>query len=333
MAKTIVKLLFGSYMYGTNHADSDKDYKTVVMPTAKEILLQKADFSISESTGNEKSRNGAGDVDNEDFSIMRFLKLAAKGETLAIDMLHAPDSAIIESSTVWKTLVENRSMFYTKNMKAYIGYVRKQAAKYGVKGSRLAALEEALEVCKTYYESQKGIRGIPKLKDIFHKLPVGEHSEIIKTVNESVGEQIFYEVCGRKFQDSNRVEYVIQNLEKIYDAYGARAQAAKENDGIDWKALHHALRAGYQAKYIYIEGGFSYPLPETPFLMDVKLGKLDYLTEVQPVLDDLVDEVMKLSEESDYPEHVDMQKVENMILSAHTSIIAEQFAKDAKVTV
>lgn len=323
MSETIVRLLFGSHMYCTANENSDVDYKSVVMPTAEEILMQKGKFSISTSTGDSHSRNGAEDIDEETFSFMRFIELASKGETVALDMLHAPQSAIIESSATWKALVENRSIFYTKNMKAYIGYVRKQAAKYGVKGSRLAALEEALSVCKTYFASQKDVRGIPKLKDIFYLLPVGEHSEIITTYNESVGEQTFYEVCGRKFQDSNRVEYVIQNLEKIYDAYGARAKAAKENDGIDWKALHHALRAGYQAKYIYTEGGFSYPLPETEFLIEVKEGKLDYLTEVQPVLDNLVDEVMILAENSTYPDRVDMKFINKMILALHKDIVED----------
>jgi len=318
--KTVVKMVFGSYMYGMNTPESDIDYKTVVLPTAKEILMQKADFSFSVSTGDAKSRNGADDIDEETFSIMQFLKLASKGETLALDMLHAPCSAVLEENLIWKKLVKNRSMFYTKNMKAYIGYVRKQAAKYGVKGSRLQVLEDAISKAKEYSDTAGAVG------EIIHLLPLNEHAEIVTHDMEDTGYQVFYEICGRKFQDTNRIDYFINCLEKIYDGYGARAKAAKDNNGIDWKALHHALRAGYQAKYIYTNGGFYYPLPERDFLMEVKRGELDYLTEVQPVLEKLVDEVMVLAENSDYPDMVDTYTIEQMVLDIHEEILKEHFS-------
>lgn len=315
--KVVVKMTSGSYMYGMQTPESDIDYNSIVLPTAEQILMQKANFTISESTGDDKSRNGPEDIDEETFSLMQFLKLASKGETLAIDMLHAPCSAILEENLIWKNLVKNRTMFYTKNMKAYIGYVRKQAAKYGVKGSRLQVLEDAMNVIKG--------NALPTIGDYFNLLPINEHAQIITVDNEHVGKQVFYEICGRKFQDSNRWDYVLDCLEKIYSAYGVRAKAAKDNNGIDWKALHHALRAGYQAKYIYSVGTFSYPLPEKEYLMDVKSGKLDFMTEVQPVLEALVDEVMILAENSNYPDNVDMKEVNNFILDVHTQILKDHF--------
>jgi len=315
--KTVVKMVFGSHLYHLDNENSDMDYKGVVLPTAEEILLQRADFHISKSTGKDDSKNGADDIDEEYFSLARFLNLAAKGETVAIDMLHAGDDKVLESNSIWNMLVANRSMFYTKNMKAYIGYVRKQAAKYGVKGSRLAVLEDAISMAK----NDNG--GALCVGEIIHMLPIGEHSEIVTINNERTGEQRFYEICGRKFQDTNLIPYFIDCLEKIYDGYGARAQAAKDNNGIDWKAISHALRAGYQAMYIYKDGDFTYPLPETKFLKDVKEGKLDYLSEVQPELESLVDYVMILADDSDYPDNVDMKKVEKLILDIHTDIVKD----------
>jgi len=317
--KTVVKMVFGSHLYHLNNENSDMDYKGVLLPSAEDILLQRADFHISKSTGKDDSKNGVDDIDEEYFSLARFLKLASKGETVAIDMLHAGCDKVLESNPIWNMLVENRTMFYTKNMKAYIGYVRKQAAKYGVKGSRLAVLEEAIKIAN--YDNG----GALCIGEILHMLPIGEHSQVIDITNEQTGEQTFYEICGRKFQDTNLIPYFIECLEKIYSGYGARAQAAKENNGIDWKAISHALRAGYQAKYIYSEGGFTYPLPETQFLKDVKEAKLDYLTEVQPVLEDLVDEVMVLADESDFPEKVNMKEIENMILDIHKDIVKDYF--------
>jgi hypothetical protein len=106
----------------------------------------------------------------------------------------------------------------------------------------------------------------------------------------------------------------MENLKKIYDSYGARAQAAKENKGVDWKAMSHALRAGYQARDIYANGDFEYPLVETQFILDVKRGLLDYTTQVAPVLEDLVDEVNELSESSTLQSKVDRNKWDNWLL-------------------
>lgn len=299
----VVKMLFGSHLYGLENENSDTDYLGIVLPTRDQILLQEATFHISKSTGSDKSKNEVEDIDEQYFSFSRFLQLAAKGETVAIDVLHAGQDKILQSNPLWDMLVENRSMFYTKNMKAYVGYVRKQAAKYGVKGSRIAVLEDALKVCNEYKDTYMTVG------EIFFALPINEHAKVMMIDSGVSGMQTFYEICGRKFQFTNRILYVIDCLQKIYDGYGDRARLAKENKGIDWKAISHALRAGYQAMYIYKDGGFSYPLPETEFLKNVKEGKLDYLTEVQPILDELVDEVMVLAEKSKYPDKVDMKKV------------------------
>ena len=332
----LVKMLFGSHLYGLNGPNSDKDYKGIILPTKRQVLLGQSNFSISESTGDDKSKNSSSDVDTEIFSLSKFLDLARKGETVAIDMLHASKEMTLESSVLWDELVKNRNKFYTKNMKAYVGYVRKQAAKYGVKGSRLAVIGEALNVAKGYMgttgftakdwvnrgQSPYIINKLNKtLSDIFDKLPIGEYSQFVTDDNPKTGPQTFYEICGRKFQSTLKIGMFIDQLQRIYDGYGERARMAKENEGIDWKAISHALRAGYQAKYIYKDGGFSYPLPETEYLKAVKYGQKDYLTEVQPVLEELVDEVMELAEESDYPEKADNKWIEEMIVKAHEEIV------------
>jgi len=307
-------MIHGSHLYGLNTPLSDKDFKGVLLPTKKQILLGQANFTISESTSKDNTKNTSDDIDTEMFSLQKFMEMAVKGETVIVDMLHAPDSALLETSNIWKQIVSKRDMFYTKNMKAYLGYVRKQAAKYGVKGSRLAVMEEALTLAKSYDENMI-------LFYIMNQMPIGEYSEIVKANHPSTGEQTFYEICGRKFQSTLRLEVFVDNLQKIYDSYGDRAQQAKTNEGIDWKAISHALRAGYQLYYIYKEGSFTYPLPETQFLLDVKQGKLDFMTIVQPALENLVTEVEELADKSEYPEKVDVKSVEDFIIEIHEKIL------------
>lgn len=76
------------------------------------------------------------DVDVEIYSLHYFIHLACQGETVALDMLHAPDEMIEVSSPLWEEIVKLRDRFYTKNLRAFIGYARRQAAKYGINGTR-----------------------------------------------------------------------------------------------------------------------------------------------------------------------------------------------------
>jgi hypothetical protein len=326
--ETVVKMMFGSHLYGLDHAGSDTDYKGIVLPTAKQILMQQADFEISASTGDDTSKNSADDIDDDAMSLMKFVKLAMKGETIALDMLHASPNKLVETSPIWEELQSMRTMFYTKNIKSYIGYVRKQAAKYGVKGSRLGVLEEVMKKADLVSDEmlipESGGRMAPTTLDTFMKqLPIGEHSQIVVTIPPNGIEQTFYEVLGRKFQSTLKIGVFREALSKIWESYGARAQAAKDNEGIDWKAISHALRAGYQAKHIYEDGGFSYPLPETDYIFKVKMGELDFMTEVQPVLEALVADVEKLSDESDLPEKVDSKFWNDWLLTQHYNIVKE----------
>ena len=253
------------------------------------------------------------------FSFQKFIEMAVQGETVVIDMLHAPENAILESSELWKEIQNKRSMFYTKDMKAYLGYVRKQASKYGVRGSRLHVMEKVLDIARNsdFYI----VTGT--LQDLFNLLPNGEHSQFILTDHPSMGKQCFYEICGRKYQSTLKIPMFIDQLQRVYDSYGERARLAKENKGIDWKAVSHSIRAGYQLYHIYKDDDFTYPLEETDFIMEVKKGNLDFTTEVQPELENIVEEVSILADKSDYPTKVNRGMVDKFIMEIHEEILNE----------
>ena len=313
----VVKMEYGSHLYGLSTPQSDTDYKAIALPTAKQIIMQKADFDIKMSTGDQHGKNTNEDIDDEVMSLSKFLYQAMAGKNTAIDMLHAAPDQVMITSDIWKELQDKREMFYTKDMSSYVDYVQGQAAKYGVKGSRLAALKDAMDVLSKVVPADE-----TKLGDIVDFLPVGEHAQIIE-VDSKVGKQKFYEICQRKFDFTNKVDYCLTNMQKIYDGYGHRAKLAENNDGVDWKAVSHALRAGFQARAIYLHGGFSYPLAETDFILDVKKGKVDYKTGVQPAIEELVAEVNSLAKASTLPETSDKDYWENWLYQKHLQIIKD----------
>ncbi|AYD79301.1 nucleotidyltransferase [Shigella phage phi25-307] len=296
--KTIMKGYFGSHLYGTSTPESDVDFKEIYVPHARDILTGNVKEHMSKNTNNTSSKNTKDDVDHELYSLKYFFKLAADGETVALDMLHTPPSLVVKSDLpdVWKYIQDNRSRFYTTNMKSYLGYVRKQASKYGVKGSRLAVLRQALKRSNEwgqYFDNGAVIR-LSHMKNV---LPVGEFASWIETENEKTGKQTFYNLLDRKFQDTLTNKEFNAILVKLEENYGERARKAEANEGIDWKALSHACRGGLQLLEIYKTGDLVYPLQDAPFILDVKLGKHTFKT-VQEFLEDIVDQVEQASEQA-----------------------------------
>ena len=314
--KIILKMVYGSHLYGTNTLNSDKDYKGIFMPSKEQIFLGKIPKSYNEQTGNDKSKNTAKDVDTEMYSLHYFLKLACEGQTVALDMLHAPDNMILETSDIWREIVKERHRFYTKNMNAFVGYARRQAAKYGIKGSRLADAKKVLDILEEEYEVNKNDAEAKKeskirIKWIWAVLPEGEH--IDKTGRDIEGNRI-YEICGKKIQETATIGYLYNVVKKFYKSYGERAKQAEQNLGINWKAVSHALRVAYQTKQILTEKKITYPLKEAIFLKQVKAGKFNYLTLVAPLLESLMTEVKTLAEVSTLPVKTDIKFWDNFII-------------------
>ena len=301
----ICKMKFGSHLYGTQTEKSDTDYKGVFLPPLKELVLQEVSKVWLDNTKkNSNTKNNPSDIDSEIYSLHYFLQLAYEGQTVALDMIHCPASLIVEGADNehWRFIVDHRSKFYTKNLRSYIGYCRTQAAKYGVKGSRLKAAEDMIYWLALLSDPTR------TLASVWQDIPTGEH--IIKTeIPEATQEdKRALEICNRKFMATTPVRVVIDCIHKFYNNYGDRAKQAKENLGIDWKALSHAFRAGLQLKEIYETGDLEYPLKDAVFLRDIKQGKYHYQNDgIGEKLDNLINAVEKLADESRFPDRVDRE--------------------------
>jgi len=301
----IVKMKFGSHLYGTDTPESDLDFKGVFMPTKEQVLLGKIPKAYSSNTKTDnESKNSKHDIDSEIYSLHYFLQLACEGQTVALDMLHAPDNMLIKRSLLWYEIIKNREKFYTRNLQAFIGYARKQAAKYGIKGTRLNDAKRVIDYLKNY-------PGNLKLNTIWDSLPLGEHLHYIE---DSPDGRRQYQVCGKKLQDTISIQFALGIISKFYEAYGKRAILAARNEGIDWKAISHAFRAAYQTKQILEEGTITFPLSQAPFLLKLKLGQIDYQSQAAPMLDELMDEIEILSAKSQLPLKVDQKYWNNFLI-------------------
>ena len=311
----IVRMEYGSHLYKLNGPDSDMDYAGIYMPTLAEILLNKDLRTIEHSTGKNHVKNSSSDVDTKIYSLPVFLADCLSGDTTTIDMLHC-DSPLV-SSPIWEELVSRRSEFYCQRMKSYAGYVRSQAYKYGLKGDKLKELRTVINLLKYITEGQEEYRFCDdktKIRDVWNDLPDFEY---IKRVEKD--DDKFYDVLGKKYQDTNSVGYVLDKCQKKWNDYGNRAKQALANDGMDWKALSHAVRVGEQmiAMYTKPERDFEYPLENSEFILKVKHGKASYKDEVAPYLDKLLDGIDDMAASSGFPETTNVGYWEGWLLEKY----------------
>lgn len=337
MNTLVMKSIFGSKLYGTDTPESDLDYKGVYIPSAKSLILGNVIDHYSKNTSNSDVKNTSDDIDEEMFSLKYFIEMAIKGETIALDMIHTPSELIVDYDDIgpWDFIYQNRSKFYTTDMKAYLGYVKKQAAKYGIKGSRLSALRQVKEWASTLPDTKevndfeennkKRVKNVSWIDgkmcadtligDFFSSAPIiNEHTEMTKIDGND-----FYKVLSSNYQNTLSVKRFKLSINKMWDGYGERARLAELNQGVDWKSLHHAIRGGLQLKEIYSTGDLQYPLKDRDFLMDVKKGKIPF-KHVSESLNDLISEVDGLASEAyknGMPKQVDKKFWDDFIYNVH----------------
>ena len=303
----IMKSVFGSHLYKLNTPDSDTDYKGIYLPTLNDLLLNTYKPVINLSSNKTNIKNSNQDIDEEWISLPKFLEFAIKGETVSIDMLHSTDVEYFgEYKWIWEELITKRKEFYTSSLPSYLGYVKRQAAKYGIKGSRVNAHKQVLDVLEKHIDDVG--HGDHKLSTIWDKLPTGHYLEKFTDKDVKAGDITYYCINGKKHQSGVRIAHVYDIVKTAYDRAGKRALLAAENSNVDWKALSHALRAGYQLRSIFVDGDYDYPLTENKFILEVKQGKLDFVSIVEPALEQVIKDVEILSHKSKLPKVVDKEK-------------------------
>lgn len=301
--KLVMLCKFGSHLYGTSTPESDTDFKGVFLPPYEEVLLNKAPKSIKLNTNDSNSKNTKDDVDCEIYSLHYFLDLCIKGETVSIDMLHVNEENLIITSNAWAYFQKNRSVFYSKNMKALIGYAKSQAAKYGIKGSRLHSAKKLKEFLEAQSPDDRIIR-------VIEAIPLDENTKITKDNRELT----IVDFCGKKFQETVKVSYALNIVDRFIKQYGERAKMAETNEGVDWKAMSHAVRAGLQLEEIYRTGDLRFPLQDAGFLLDIKRGKYSFKF-VMNFLENIIEKVEKLAQKSNYPNKVNSNIAKELLLN------------------
>jgi len=304
-SRLLVRMPFGSQLYGTSTPDSDLDYKGVFVPRRSLAYLGRIPQALG-SGGRHKApgeKNRPGEIDDELFSIQFFMRMAIEGQTLAIDMLHAHPDVLIDSSNDWSTLRANKNRFYTKNLKAFVGYARRQAAKYGVKGSRLATARWAKEHLMA--------NPLVRIRDLAPALLAAK----MEHVHECDDPTAAIEILGKRLTAGAVAGTYIDTFANYEKNYGERARMAEKSEGVDWKAMSHAVRAAIEVERILLGMEWSLPFDEetADHLRAIKLAQRSF-PSVQEELEQRISNLEELSIESDLPEKPDTAWADNFVV-------------------
>lgn len=313
--KLIAQMQFGSHVYGTNVPESDTDIKQVYIPEARDIILQKVKNSLNVQTKSDiHMKNTAEDIDTETFSYQQFIKLLMEGQTVALDMVFTPYSfhRMVQGGA-WLELLANKQRFLHKGTTSFVGYCKTQAAKYGLKGGRMAAIKEAC----VFLDSLHAVDKLEAHWEVITALANNTEHMGIEVIEGPNGQMLpYWNVCGRKMGQTNTVQYSAECLGKIYDSYGHRAKLAEKNEGIDWKALMHAVRVAQEAKELLLTGTITFPRPEAWLLLSIRKAELAY-KQVAEIIEQGLEEVEEAKNQSVLRDEPDYEFADELVYAVY----------------
>jgi predicted nucleotidyltransferase len=305
-------------LFGTNTETSDKDYKGVFLPEASDILLGKFNQVIHDHTNNSGNKNTKDDIDIEFYSLDKFLTMLYQGQTVALELLYTPKDMILEAHPIWYEIQADYKAFQNKRVDSFLGYAKQQAHKYGIRGSRLNAVERSLEIFNQYQWNQL----LGEVSDEhFKELDSLEHIEWIN--KEFMGnKKELLSICGKKFELNTMLKYVKDPLARYYSEYGERSKLAKQNEGVDWKALSHAVRVSMQAISLLDTGRIELPMSgeNIVLLKEIKAGKLSF-ERVSNIVETHLDKVLEAQSRSSLPAEPNLEAFQKWQIKIYKMII------------
>jgi len=342
-ASLLYLTLFGSTLYGTESAGkSDVDARGIFLPSLESLALNKIPKSLRFSTGDSERRNMAGDVDIDLWSVQHWLlKLLPAGDTGALDVLFSPSHA---ACTLYRhpvldiVFANPLRLMDTGKGRAYAEYSLGQAKKYGTKGSRIGTLKTVRNWLRQHCPEPSRHERLGDYLDSLAETCATNRFCSVETIH---GERAL-QLCGKLHVSTVRMPELIRRVEADMQRYGARAEEAERNEGLDFKALSHALRALDQMEELLQTGKITFPLKNRNELIAVKEGKYPW-RELEPRILQRLEAVDALREQPAFAGTYDAGLAEKCVLACygrasdvwsvspnvHTSHFAEGFSVPA----
>jgi len=238
-----VKVLYcsevGSKLFGTNHENSDSDFRFLYMPNIKDLILENALSSIA--VGKQtKVKNTKDDIDFDGWSVQHWFNLLRKGETNALNLLFSmfkEDSILYQDKMFTSNIRFNHIKLLTKNMRSFQGYALGQAKKFGIKGHRYNELVNFVEFVKTLQipEDNKETMRLEYWFDNIEEYILKNKPKYIRIVfapgpksSDNSNKNIPYvSVLDKLFAGAVSLEYFLDRITLLSGAFGNRTKSQK----------------------------------------------------------------------------------------------------------
>jgi len=277
---------YGSHLYGTDTDDSDNDYYVLFFPSARSLIVGGGAKSYRLSTGDDNAKNRPNDVDVQASSIRETLRRFGRGEIVAIDTFFAltNQEAVLYANGTYKSWWKRTAgLLGAGNLGGVLGYINKQASKYGLKGTRLGTAIRLAESLKSFVGRNPSASILDWISDTGEELvfvePFVQAIELMAALpggTHSLVDGI--DALGKKFTLISPARNLLNSLENTIKKYGHRAAIAKENMGVDWKALAHAYRGATEYQLLRKTNMVTFPLKgkDVEIIKSIKSGRLPF---------------------------------------------------------
>lgn len=224
-------IMAGSRLYGTDTPESDYDYRGFVVPPFEYLAgLNNFDHHIIK------------EPDTVIYSLRRFLELLITGDPVTYEILFAPNTNIIERTTIGGIILRNRELFACKQFARRIGgYAQSEWRK--VTGTQLVPVErtpnedEIVEDIRQVFHPQK-----KEMDEIIHLL-FSQHPREIRPIRRKLG---------------------------------AKRKAQIEQHGYCTSSACHTIRLLGQLRELMQTGKLTFPRPQAKRLLMIKQGQLSF---------------------------------------------------------
>lgn len=217
--RTIILAPTGSYAYGTNTEESDKDFKGVCIPPI-DYYLGLESFNEYNNSGGKNFKNTKDDVDINIIHINKFVKDAMQGVPNNIEILFVRQKDYLKVTPLGQKLIDNRHLFLSKQIKnKFGGYAYSQIQKLKNKKSNGTGRQDLID--KHGYDTKFFMHSVRLLTSAIEILETGDFST--------------YRPNRQFLLDCRNGEYNFEEALEIVEYYDNKLKAAIEKSELPSK--------------------------------------------------------------------------------------------------
>jgi hypothetical protein len=308
-ATCIARVVHGSRLFGTDDHESDIDMKSVWLPSGRDILLGRTDWTEFDSDSSR--RNTSDDVDHEQHDLIRYLKLVSAGHPVAIEMLFAPDSAHCEEPhDAWRALTHLAPALIPSSVAKFMGFIEDQATGFGV-GERINSVRAAMEAL----ELAKNRTPKATVGDVAQETVDAAASPHVRIDVKPNGSR-FLLIAGRSTPFENKASVAHRLAWSLIESFEAKARKLTAGDKRDWRAVSHAIRLAEEALELSTSACLTFPRPNADELIEIKHGRVD-AAEVVAKIEHLIPAVAKAARASPLNAVPDAEAADALVVEAY----------------